>query len=102
MMENHLVYWLLDMKPLTKIVTHPSNISKEYLLRTVISKTTNTKEELLKILNQKPEFIVKGEIFYLQSNPDAMALLMKTLQTQYVLVKNIQETQIYRRIDPKN
>ncbi|WP_339394230.1 hypothetical protein [Nostoc sp. UHCC 0870] len=83
-------------------MTHPSNISKEYLLRTVISKTTNTKEELLKILNQKPEFIVKGEIFYLQSNPDAMALLMKTLQTQYVLVKNIQETQIYRRIDPKN
>lgn len=103
MMEHHLVYWLLDMKPPSKIVTHPSNISKEYLLRAVKGDTANTKTELLNILNQKPEFIVRKEIiWYLQGNTDAMALLEKTLQTQYVLAKNIDGTQIYRRIEAKN
>lgn len=99
MMEHHLVYWLLDIKPPTKIVTHPSNISKEYLLRAVKGQTATTNQELLKVLNQKPKFIVKKEgVWYLQGHPDAVALLEKTLQTQYVLLNNIQGTQIYRKI----
>jgi hypothetical protein len=99
MMEHHLVYWLLDVKPPTKIVTHPSNISKEYLLRVVQTPTTNTNQELLKVLEQKPEFIVKKEnVWYLQGHPEAIALLETTLQTHYTLLKNMEETQIYRRI----
>ncbi|WP_041555144.1 ArnT family glycosyltransferase [Nostoc sp. PCC 7524] len=99
MMEHHLVYWLLDIKPPTKIVTHPSNISREYLLRAVKGQTATTNQELLQILNQKPEFIVKKEgVWYLQDHPDAVALLEKTLQTQYVLLNNIEGTQIYRKI----
>ncbi|MDP5339355.1 MAG: hypothetical protein NWQ28_12370, partial [Nodularia sp. (in: cyanobacteria)] len=99
MMEYHLVYWLLDIKPPTKIVTHPSNISREYLLRVVQSPTTNTNQELLKVLAQKPEFIVKNEnVWYLQDHPEAIALLETTLETDYTLLKNMEETQIYRKI----
>ncbi|WP_414549909.1 ArnT family glycosyltransferase [Anabaena sp. CCY 0017] len=99
MMDHHLVYWLLDIKPPSKIVTHPSNISKEYLLRVLQSPTANTNQELLKVLEQKPEFIVKKEnVWYLQGHPEAIALLETTLETQYTLLKNMEETQIYRKI----
>ncbi|HYW17903.1 MAG TPA: glycosyltransferase family 39 protein [Nodularia sp. (in: cyanobacteria)] len=99
MMDYHLVYWLLDIKPPIKIVTHPSNISKEYLLRVVESPTANTTQELLKVLEQKPEFIVKKEnVWYLEDYPEAIALLETRLKTQYILLKNMEETQIYRKI----
>ncbi|TVP66905.1 MAG: phospholipid carrier-dependent glycosyltransferase [Nodularia sp. (in: Bacteria)] len=82
-----------------KIVTHPSNISKEYLLRVLQTPTSNTNQELLKVLEQKPEFIVKNEnVWYLQDHPEAIALLEATLKTQYTLLNNMGETQIYRQI----
>ncbi|MDH6104937.1 glycosyltransferase family 39 protein [Anabaenopsis tanganyikae CS-531] len=99
MMDHHLVYWLLNLKPPTKIVTHPSNISKEYLLRVLQGPTANTNQALLEVLAQKPEFIVKKEnVWYLQSHPEAIALLEKTLKTDYTLLRNMETTQIYRKI----
>lgn len=97
MMQNHLVYWLMDIKPPTKIV-HPSNISKEYLLRALPGTASTTREELLSILNKKPEFIVKNErVWYLEEHPEATDLLEKTLESDYLLVNNIQGAQIYRK-----
>jgi hypothetical protein len=31
MMDNHLVYWLLDRYPPTRLATHPSNLGKPFL-----------------------------------------------------------------------
>ncbi|MDH6097311.1 hypothetical protein NWP21_00300 [Anabaenopsis sp. FSS-46] len=99
MMDHHLVYWLLNLKPPTKIVTHPSNISKEYLLRVLQGQTANTNQALLEVLAQKPEFIVKKEnVWYLQDHPEAIALLETTLKADYILLRNMEDTQIYRKI----
>ncbi len=98
MMTDHIVYWLIDSKPLSKSTTHPSNITKEYLLNILVGPGASTETELTKILAKKPVFIVtKKNIWYLRNRPSARSLLEETLRTQYELVKEIQETQIYRR-----
>ncbi|ELR96987.1 glycosyltransferase family 39 protein [Gloeocapsa sp. PCC 73106] len=101
LMTNHLVYWHLNAKPLTKISTHPSNISKDYLLTVMFGSDASTEKELTKILSQKPRFIVKDEkVEYLSYKPEAKLLLEKNLRTNYQLVKEIDGIQIYSRIKP--
>lgn len=99
MMTDHLVYWHLNTKPLTKSTTHPSNISKEYLLNILVDSNASTEAEMTKILSQKPKFIVKKKnVWYLSGKIEARLLLEETLNTDYQLVKEIQKKQIYRRI----
>jgi len=99
MMTSHLTYWLLDQKPLTPSSTHPSNIAKEYLLKTSIGHGATVELALLEVLEKKPEFIVtKQDIRYLRNHDSARALLDQTLESNYKLVKEIQKIQIYKRV----
>jgi 4-amino-4-deoxy-L-arabinose transferase-like glycosyltransferase len=99
MMTDHIVYWLLDAKPMSKSTAHPANISKEYLLNVLVGPGTTTEMELAKVLAKKPRYIVFEGSFpwYLRNKPAAMFLLGETLKTQYVLVDRIQGRQIFRR-----
>jgi uncharacterized membrane protein YoaK (UPF0700 family) len=98
MMTNHIVYWFIEGMPLSKSTTHPSNISKEYLLNVVVGPDTTVKQELARVLDQNPEFIVtQRNIWYLQEHDDARAFLNKVLRTHYTLVKRIEGKQIYQR-----
>ena len=100
MMSDHIVYWLVDSQPLTQSSTHPSNISKDYLLKIMVGSEASTQEEMRKILTQEPKFIVKQKhIWYLNSQPQAKLLLDNTLTRKYELVKQIQGRQIYRLIN---
>ena len=100
MMSDHIVYWLIDSQPLTQSSTHPSNISKDYLLKIMVGSEASTQEEMRKILTQEPKFIVKQKhIWYLNSQPQAKLLLDNTLTRKYELVKQIQGRQIYRLIN---
>jgi 4-amino-4-deoxy-L-arabinose transferase-like glycosyltransferase len=99
MMTDHIVYWFLDAKPLSKFV-HPSVIAKEYLLKILVGADTSTEKEMAKILAQKPKFIVKKKyIWYLRNKIATKLLLEENLRTQYNLVKEIEGRQIYRRIN---
>ncbi|MEA5513882.1 hypothetical protein [Nodularia sp. UHCC 0506] len=65
-----------------------TNIVSEYLWRVIQSLAVNINLELLKILQQKPNFIVKKEnVWYLQDHPEAIALPETKLETQYTLLK---------------
>jgi hypothetical protein len=89
MMDDHIVYWLLDTCPLSKSTTHPSNISMEFLLDVVVRPGTTIVMELSRILGREPGFIVtepKGENDYLQGKPKAQDLLESTLTASYELV----------------
>jgi hypothetical protein len=99
MMTDHIVYWLLDEKPLSKSTAHPSNISKEYLLNVLVGPGTTTEMELSKVLAKKPRYIVfkVSSLWYLSNKPAAMILLGDTLKTNYVLVNRIEGRQIFRR-----
>jgi 4-amino-4-deoxy-L-arabinose transferase-like glycosyltransferase len=100
MMSDHIAYWLTDLKPLTKLTTHPSNISREYLLKALLGSEATTETEMAKILAQQPKFIVKKkDSWYLSDKLAARILLEETLKTQYKLVKEIQEREIYRQIE---
>ena len=104
MMSDHIAYWLTDLKPLTKLTTHPSNISREYLLKALLSSEATTETEMAKILAQQPKFIVKKkDSSYLSDKLAATLLLEETLKTQYKQVEEIQGREIYRKIElPQN
>ncbi|MDJ0577548.1 MAG: glycosyltransferase family 39 protein [Xenococcaceae cyanobacterium MO_234.B1] len=100
MMSDHIVYWLVDQQPLTKSSTHPSNITKDYLLKIVVGSEASTEGEMRNILTQKPKFIVRQEyIWYLKDKPQAKLLLENTLNQNYELIKQIRGKQIYRRLN---
>jgi 4-amino-4-deoxy-L-arabinose transferase-like glycosyltransferase len=98
MMTDQIVYWLINQKPLSKSTVHPSNISKEYILSAIVGPGTTTEMELTKILAKKPRFIVlASDSWHYLRKPVACALLRETLDTHYILDKQIQQRQIYRR-----
>ena len=97
-MNDHIVYWLMDTPPMSKLV-HPSLFTDDYLLKYIDGAEISPEREMAKILAQKPKFIVKTkELLYLSDKTVAHHLLTETLQTQYQLVKEIEGRQIYRRI----
>ena len=98
MMSHHIVLWLIDKKPLSKSVTHPSNISKDYLLKTTPGAKASTEMEMANLLAQKPKIIVKPEkVWYLSQKKAARLLLEETLSNDYKMVKEIQGIKIYLR-----
>jgi len=98
MMSDHLAYWYIGLTPLTQASTHPSNISKEHLLRPLLGNNVSTLGELKRILDQKPRFIAKPKaVWYLRKRPGAGNYLDEQLAIHYKLVKKIQGTLIYRR-----
>ncbi|GAB4145412.1 MAG: hypothetical protein Fur0046_23050 [Cyanobacteria bacterium J069] len=96
-MTNHIIYWLIGEKPITRATTHPSNLGKEYLLEVLAGTGTTVEQELSKVLAQNPEFIVtQHEIEYLNKHEKARLLLRKTLKTRYRKVEEIDGHLIYR------
>ena len=98
LMTSHLVYWLINEEPLTRSSTHPSNISKEYLLKTTIGPGAKVEMALAEVLEKQPEFIVtKQNIWYLRRHELAQEMLENVLNNDYKLVKEIQGRMIYKR-----
>jgi 4-amino-4-deoxy-L-arabinose transferase-like glycosyltransferase len=98
MMQDQLVYWLIDLQPLSKVVTHPSNLSRDYLFKYIEGAAVSTEAELSKILAKKPKFIVRGgeDTPYIEDHPAAHLLLEQVLATEYKLAKKIGDREIYQ------
>jgi hypothetical protein len=103
LMTDHIAYWLANLEPIAKSVTHPSNISKEYLLQHIPGSATSTSAELARILAKKPKFMIKPvEVFYLPANTPAELLLRQTLALEYQVVAKIGDRQVYQILDQSN
>jgi hypothetical protein len=101
MMTDHIVHWLTDTQPMSKSVTHPSNISKEYLLKSFLGPDASAEGEIFKLLERKPSFIVKmKKPWYL--NKRLSHVLEEKIKIHYVLVKVIEGRYIYRRRQPEH
>ena len=92
MLNCHIVYWLLNTKPLSKSTTQPYNIVNGNLLQFIAESEATSESELAKILAQEPKYIIakggfKGEL-------DLM--FKKTLRNDYELIKKIENIKIYR------
>ena len=97
-LTDHIIHWFTNTKPLTRAISHPSNIAKEFLLNEIVGEKTSSKREMAKILNKKPKYIVKKKkVFYLENRVAANSLLEETLYTEYEIIKKIQGRLIYKK-----
>ena len=97
LMGDHIAYWFSGLNPISKSTTHPSNISREYLLQYIPGSNPSTTAELNRILATKPKFIVKPEeVFYIKEDSPARLLLDNTLAARYQSSVEIQGRKIYQ------
>ncbi len=95
--DYHIGYWLTNNRPLTKVVTHPSNIERPELfpfMRVKDSTPVAVLKELL--INQKPEIIVAKSR---KNFKDAVleSMLASALKQNYQQIKSVGSTFIYKR-----
>jgi hypothetical protein len=95
--DYHIGYWLTNNRPLTKVVTHPSNIERPELfpfMRVKDSTPVAVLEELLN--NQKPEIIIAKSR---KNFKDALleSMLTSALKQNYQQIKSVGSTLIYKR-----
>jgi len=95
--DYHIGYWLTNNRPLTKVVTHPSNIERPELfpfMRVKNSMPIAVLEELL--TNQKPEIIITKSR---KNFKDAVleSKLTSTLKQNYQQIKSVGSALIYKR-----
>jgi hypothetical protein len=99
MMTDHIVYWLIGMQPITKSVTHPSTIGKDYLLKVFLGPEASTESELVTLFGKRPLYVVKTKsTWYLEDK--AAKLLEDLLYTNYMIVETIDGRYVYKRIHP--
>ena len=98
LMTDHIVYWLTGTNPLTKATTHPSNISKEFMLENIAGTGATTETEMAKVLALKPAFIVKRVAeSYLRNKTAEHEMLDRELADLYAQTAEIDGRIIYKR-----
>ncbi|NJN75378.1 MAG: hypothetical protein HC796_02880 [Synechococcaceae cyanobacterium RL_1_2] len=95
---KHLAYWLNHVYPVTPILTHPSNLKKEFLIKSWYGDQASTLTELTNIVQAKPHSIIGTEMErYFQDNPPAQLLLDRLLAQHYQLIEtNYSYLQFYQ------
>lgn len=80
-MSHHIIYYLTDTYPLTPLSTHPSNITKQFLIKSLHGDDATPLNELIKILDTKPTFILKKDsVCYFNNYPDLQDYLNNYLE----------------------
>jgi len=98
LMTDHIIYWFMNMKPPSKVTLHPSNISRDYMVKIIKGRKSSSKSELIEILTLKPLFIVKNkDVWYLKDNIELSQILEKNLSKNYTKIKTIEGRNIYKR-----
>lgn len=95
--DYHIGYWLTDNRPLTKVVTHPSNIERPELfpfMQVKDSTPVAVLEEL--VTNQKPEIIIAKSR---KNFKDVVleSILASALKQNYQQIKSVGSALIYKR-----
>ena len=95
--DYHIGYWLTNNRPLTKVVTHPSNIERPELfpfMRVKDSTPVAVLEEL--VTSQKPEIIIaKSRKNFKDTVLESM--LANALKQTYQQIKSVGSAFIYKR-----
>jgi hypothetical protein len=96
-MEGHLAHWFMNSKPTSGLVTHPTNIGREYLLKVLVGPSATVESELSGILDKEPAFIVMpSTVTYLKGHPRAQELLSQKIFMDYIPIKEIGGLLIYK------
>ena len=95
--NHHLVYWLVNSKPMSKSTTQPYNITNQKLLPYMTENNASTESELKRILNKKPKYIIAKSLSSFRG--EAGNILRNTIKTNYQLVNRIDKVKIYRILE---
>jgi membrane protein CcdC involved in cytochrome C biogenesis len=97
LMEDHIVHWLTQTKPLTRMSTHPSNISKPRVIALIEGPQATPQSELQRIFAMNPAYVVKSATpYYLQDMPAELDWINGQLGSRYELVARIQGLDVHR------
>lgn len=98
--EHHILYWFTEYQPIRASVTHPSNISKSFLLPFIPLSKNNSSDELSALLNiDKPEYILSTEVpWYFDNKPKLVALWQQSLTNNYQRITSHKDIGLYKRI----
>jgi hypothetical protein len=97
MMSDHLVYWLVGAYPPTRLSTHPSILTKPDIIAVIDGPNATPENEIRKIIEVGPDFVVKPQsVPYLSGWPEVARLLEEALARDYVLETIIEGRQVYR------
>jgi hypothetical protein len=103
LMSDQLVYWLVGAYPPTRLSTHPSVLTKPDIIAVIDGPDATPESEMRKIIDARPDFIVKlPSVPYLSDWPEVARLLEEALARDYVLATTIEGRQVYRyKSDPR-
>jgi hypothetical protein len=97
LMSDQLVYWLVGAYPPTRLSTHPSVLTKPDIIAAIDGPDATPESEMRKIIDTRPDFIVKlPSVPYLSDWPEVASLLEEALARDYVLATTIEGRQVYR------
>jgi len=100
-MLDHIALWLLDAKPILGSMTHPSAISRDYLLTAAHGTYTSPVDEMKRVLALRPDVIVTVHpLTYLENTSagrEAQRLLDKDLSANYRLLDEVDGREIHVR-----
>jgi len=96
MLDNQLVYWLLDRYPSAPLATHPSLLIKPSTRHYLEPESKTTEDALRKIFQQQPTFVVWGPLWF-RDEASGLYFLQRELSANYTLMATIDDNQIFRR-----
>jgi hypothetical protein len=97
LMSDQLVYWLIGAYPPTRLSTHPSVLTKPDIIAVIDGPGATPESEMRKIIDARPDFVVKlPSVPYLSDWPAVARLLEEALARDYVLATTIEGRQVYR------
>ncbi|MBR9854782.1 MAG: glycosyltransferase family 39 protein [Algicola sp.] len=99
--EYHIGYWLLDVEPPTKVVTHPSNITREEMFPYMENLRNTGMEELSYIMEVvQPKIVVarKGKKIFDKKFAEYNAYIDAYLVEHYKLSTTVDRGLIYERL----
>jgi hypothetical protein len=94
--HRHLILWYLDAQQVSKAITHPSNIQRTSITRTLADAGYIAKDELQRIIDSAPTFIITGggrNISYSRDKPEII------VGSSYVLFHESPTVSVYRLRD---
>ncbi|MDO6424867.1 ArnT family glycosyltransferase [Saccharophagus degradans] len=94
-LEAHIIYWLVGKEPLTPIITHPSNLLREYLLEYIPGSEKTSEKEFYSILDQQPRYIITPAKVWYFSDEKFSTPLKNHLDSNYNLAKKCDILYIY-------
>lgn len=94
-LEGHIIYWLVGKEPLKPIITHPSNLLRDYLLKYIPGSEKTSEAEFYSILNHKPRYIVTPDKVWYFSDEKFSVPLKNHIADNYHLAKKCDILSIY-------